>query len=126
MQANWLDRPAIRLRLQSIINRRSSSKSQLFQHRDKRLKAVPAIIFDIDIVVAEKTLPRSKADAPFIHIALNDRGCCIAVAAERLGKIVAGVIQDIAAAPVNKFKHAKPCEAKCKTIFNGFVDLFSA
>src|SRR3974390_3837318 len=99
MQANWLDRPAIRLRLQSIINRRSSSKSQLFQHRDKRLKAVPTIIFDIDVVVVEKATPRTKADAPFIHVALNDRGRRIALAAERLGKIEAGGIQKIDRAP---------------------------
>src|SRR3974390_1866756 len=105
MEGIWLDRPTIRLRLQSIINRRSSSKSQLFQHRDKRLKAVPAIIFDIDVVVVEKATPRTKADAPFIHVALNDRGRRIALAAERLGKIAAGVIQDIAPPPADKIKH---------------------
>src|SRR3974390_1925541 len=102
MEANWLDRPAIRLRLQSIINRRGSSKSQLFQHRDKRLKAVPAIIFDIDVVVVEKASPRPKADAPFIHVALNDRGRRITLAAERLGKIAAGGIKDITAPPTDK------------------------
>ncbi|MET4518741.1 hypothetical protein ABIB81_008095 [Bradyrhizobium sp. I1.7.5] len=61
-----------------------------------------------------------------MHIAGNDVRRAIAIAAERAFEIPAGVVQDVAAAPVDELEQSEHGIAEAKAVTDRFVDLLGA
>jgi len=95
---------------------------QLHQRRE----ALFAPGVDILAGIVEETGAGAHADAAFLHIARDHLGRAIAVAVQRAFKIAAGVIENVAAAPVDEFQEPHRRIAKAETVFDGFVDVLRA
>src|SRR5882672_526200 len=93
---------------------------------DKRLQPLAAIGFDIKPVVIEKPCAIAQTPASLGHVALDDVRRRVALMAERAGKVAAGVIKNVAAAPVDEFEQAEHREAKAESILYGLVDVLRA
>ena len=77
----------------------------------------------VDAFVVHEALPGLHADASFAHIRRDDVRCGVTAVAERLDQIAAGVMQDIAAAPVDELEQAEHREAESEAIDHGLVDI---
>src|SRR5262245_22397765 len=82
------------------------------QRRRKSREALFAIGGLVNAFVVHESLPGLHADASFAHIRRDDLGRGVTAVAECLDQIAAGVMQDIAAAPVDEFEKAEYCEAE--------------
>ena len=71
---------------------------------DHRGKALLAIGIDVEAGIIEEAGAGAHADAAVAHVARDHLGRAVAVAAERALEIAAGVIENIAAAPVDEFQ----------------------
>src|SRR6478672_6489314 len=76
------------------------------------------MVVEVEILVVEKAVPGSEADAAFPHVALDDLGGGVALAAERLREIAAGIVENIAAAPIDELQHPKHGEAEAEAVLD--------
>src|SRR3954451_17174414 len=74
----------------------------------------------------EKACARSQADPALVHVPRNDLGCTIAVAAECAFKITTGVVEDVAATPVDEFEQPEHGIAEAEAVADRLVDVFCA
>ena len=93
------------------------------QQIHQRREALLAKGVDIHAGIIEETRAGAHADAALFHVARNHLGRAIAVAVQRAFEIAAGVIENIAAAPVDEFQQPHRRIAKAKTIFDRLVDI---
>src|SRR5690349_3017987 len=93
---------------------------------DERLQPLAAIGFDIKPLVIEKARAVAQTSAPLGHVALDDVRRSIPLIPERAGEVAAGVVENIAAAPVDEFEQAEHREAKAESIFYRLVDILRA
>src|SRR5258708_12462313 len=77
---------------------------------------------EVEVRVVEKALPGSEADAALPHVALDDLGGGVALAAERLREIAAGIVENVAAAPVDELEHPEHGEAEAEAVLDRLVD----
>src|ERR1700676_2167820 len=96
------------------------------EHVDQRGEALLAIGIDIEAGIIEEAGAGSQADPALAHIARDHLGCAVAVAAERALEIAAGIIENIAAAPVDELQQPEYCVAKPKTVTYRLVDILRA
>src|SRR5436190_1080331 len=97
---------------------RRPRKTERAEQADERRQALAPIGLDVEVGVVEKALAAAQADAVLAHVALDDRGRRIALAGKRLGQVAAGVIENVAAAPVDELQHAEHGEAEAETVFD--------
>jgi hypothetical protein len=74
------------------------------EHVDEIGEAFLAIGVDIHAGIVEKAGAGTQANAAVAHVVLDHVRRAIAIAAERALEIAAGVIEDVAAAPVDKLQ----------------------
>ena len=89
----------------------------------KGRQALLAIGGLVDAFVVHESLPGLHADASLAHIRRDDVRRGVTAVAERLDQIAAGVMQDIAAAPVDELEQAEHREAESEAIDDGLVDI---
>src|ERR1700681_5053883 len=76
--------------------------------------------------MVEETGAGAQTDAAFAHIARDDLGRAIAVAAKRALEITAGIIKNVAAAPVDEFQKTEHRIAEPKAVADRLVDILRA
>ena len=96
------------------------------EHVDQRRQALLAIGIDIEAGIIEEAGAGAQADAALAHVARDHVRRAITVAAERAFEIAAGVIEDIAAAPVDEFQQTQHGIAKAEAVADRLVDIFGA
>src|SRR5260370_41058657 len=92
------------------------------EHGDQGLDPVRAIGLEVELLVIEKALAGGEPDMALAHVAFDDFGRRIAGIAERLREISTGVVEDVAAAPIDEFEHAEHGEAEAEAVFDRLVD----
>src|SRR5437588_12294582 len=96
------------------------------QQCDQRLQPLAPVCFDVEPFIVQKARAIAQAAAAFRHVALDDLGRGIALAAERAGEIAAGVIKNVAAAPVNELQQAEHRKAEAEAELDRLVDVLGA
>src|SRR5258705_4398491 len=87
-------------------------------HQRRKARFAPGV--DILAGIIEETGAGAHADAALFHIARNHLRRAIAVAVQRAFKMAAGIIENIAAAPVDKLEQTHRRIAESKTVFDRF------
>src|SRR3954463_8557378 len=106
---------------QSLQNRRLLQLKVLQQIDECRQPSL-AIGIDIEPFVIEKAFAGLEADLALGHVAADDLRRGVGVVVQGAGEILAGVIKNIAAAPIDEFQEAQPCEAESEAVFDRLVD----
>src|SRR5205807_533252 len=88
-----------------------------------RRETLLAVGIDIEPGIIKKAGASAEADAAVAHVARNHLGGTIAVAAECPFEIAAGVIENVAAAPVDEFQQAQYRVAETKTVADRLIDI---
>ncbi len=101
-------------------------QSDMPEHIDQRRQPPLAIGVDIEAGIVEEAGAGAQADAAVAHVALDHLRRAVAIAAERALEIAAGVIEDIAAAPVDEFQKAQHRVAEAEAIADRGVDILGA
>src|SRR5215212_1252914 len=83
---------------QEISHHRRLCESHASQQTHKRPQPLAAVSFHVQRLVVQKTGAGFQADAAIRHVALDNVGRDVALAAERVCEIAAGVKQNVAAA----------------------------
>ena len=113
------------VRLVAVEHRRPR-QPEMPEHVDQRRQALLAIGIDVEAGIIEEAGAGAQADAALTHVARDHLGRAIAVAAERAFEIAAGVIQNIAAAPVDEFQQAQHRVAETEAVADRLVDILGA
>src|ERR1700730_15115618 len=108
----------------ALIQHRWPGQPKMPEHLDQRCEALLAIGIDIEAGIIEEAGAGTQPDPALLHIARDHLGRAIAVAAERGLEIAAGIIENIAAAPVDELQQSQHRVAKTKTIADRLVDIF--
>ena len=108
------------------VQHRRPRQAKMPEHVDQRREALLAIGIDVEAGIIEEAGAGAQADAALAHVARDHVGRAIAVAAERAFEIAAGVIEDVAAAPVDEFQQAQHRVAKAKAVADRLVDILGA
>ena len=93
---------------------------------DQRREALLAIGIDVEAGIVEEAGAGPHADAAFAHVARDHLRRAIAVAAERAFEIAAGVIENVAAAPVDELQQAQHRVAEAEAVSDRLVDILGA
>ena len=99
-------------------------QAQVVEDGDEtRLSRSRAVGLEVEVVVVEEALAASSGR-------YGPRPCCVrrsrvpcSAVAERLGQVAAGVIENVAAAPVDELEHAEGGKAKAEAVLDGLVDV---
>src|SRR5262245_35571571 len=94
------------------------------QGRRKRRETLLTIGREIDAFVVHEALSGLHADATLAHVFLDDRWRGVAAVAERLDEVAAGVVQDVAAAPVDELEKTEDRETESESVEDRLVDVF--
>src|SRR5438270_3415933 len=90
---------------------------------DQLRKALLAVGIDIEPGIVEKPGTRAQTDAAGAHVLRDYLRRTIAVAAERALQVTARIIENVAAAPVDKFQQAEHRVAEAETVSDSLVDV---
>ena len=93
---------------------------------DQRREPLLAIGIDVEAGIIEEAGAGAQADAALVHVARDHLRRAIAVAAQRAFEIAAGVIEDVAAAPVDEFQQAEHRIAEAEAVSDRLVDVLGA
>ena len=88
------------------------------EHVDQCREPPFAIGVDIEAGIIEEARASTQADAAVAHVAGDHLGRAITVAAERALEIAAGVIENIAATPVDELEQAKNCKTDAEAVLD--------
>ena len=80
----------------------------------KAFRRSRAIGVEVEAFVVEEALAGLQPDMALAHVALDDVRRGVARIVERLGEIAAGVIENVAAAPVDELEQAETAKRKPK------------
>ncbi len=114
-----------RLRL-TVVEYGWPSEVEVPEQVDHGLEPLCAIRIDIHPRVIQEARAGAQADPSLMHVAGNDVRRAIAVAAKSALKIATGVVQDVAATPVDELEEAEHGIAKAEAVADRLVDLFRA
>ena len=93
---------------------------------DHRREALLAVGIDIEAGIIEEAGTGPHADAAVAHVARDHLRRAVAVAAKRAFEIAAGVIENVAAAPVDELQQAQHRVAETKAVADRLVDVLRA
>src|SRR5262249_29066660 len=103
------------------LQHRRTGQAEKAEHGHKRLEPVAAVSLKVKPLVVEKALAREEPGPALMHVALNDCRRGIALVAQRLREVPARIIENVTAAPIDEFQHAKHRKAESEAVFNRFV-----
>ena len=89
-------------------------------------EALLAVGIDIEAGIIEKAGAGAHADAAVAHVVGDHLGRAVAVAVQRALEIAAGVIEDVAAAPVDELQQAQHGVAEAEAVADRLVDILRA
>src|SRR5882757_2719837 len=93
---------------------------------DHGCEALLAIGVDIEAGIVEESGAGPHADTAITHIVGDYLGRAIAIAAKRAFEIIAGVIENIAATPVDELEQSENRVTEAKAVTYRHVDFFGA
>ena len=108
------------------LEHRRPGQAKMPEQVDQRREALLAIGIDIEAGIIEEAGAGAHADAALVHVARNHLRRAIAVAAERAFEIAAGVIENVAAAPIDEFQQTHHRVAETEAVADRLVDILGA
>ena len=108
------------------IEHRRPGQLEMPEQGDHRREALLAVGVDIEAGIVEEAGAGPHADTAVTHVVGDHLRRAIAVAAKRAFEIAAGVIEDIAATPVDELQQAQHRVAEAKAVTDRLVDVLGA
>ena len=101
-------------------------QAEMPEQFDHRREALLAMGIDIEAGIIEEAGAGAHADAALLHVARDHLGRTVAVAAKGALEIAAGVIENIAAAPIDELQKAQHRVAEAEAVPDRLVDILGA
>src|SRR6185437_11583038 len=108
----------------STLEYRRPREADVPEHVDQLGQSLFAIFVHVEARIIQKAGAAAQADPAVAHVVRNHLRRAIAIAAECAFEIPAGVVEDIAAAPVDELQQSKHRIAETEPITDRLVDLF--